>query len=103
MIGKLIFFQLFVYLPLANVIFPGNAMIIYGELIKVVTFDMIPETWYPKIFDLPRSEPFNDKFGDFGFDGTIYLNNMGFLFAVGLLLLGQYILYILCKPLKNRR
>jgi len=32
MIGRLMVFQLFVYIPLTNVIFPANAMLVYEQL-----------------------------------------------------------------------
>jgi len=89
MIGRLVVFQLFVYSPLTNVNFPPQAMIVYEMLIEVVTFDIIPtDDLYPVLFDLPDSAKYNDKFFDMGFDGTLFLNNMGSLFAMGVLLLG---------------
>ena len=104
MIGRLMFFQLFVYIPLTNVVFPSNAMLIYGQLIQVVSFELIPaDDLYPKIFDLPSSSPYNHQFSDMGFDGKHYLNNMGTLFAMGVLLIMQYLLYILLQPLRKRR
>ena len=89
MIGRLVVFQLFSYSPLTNVNFPPQAMIVYETLVEVVSFDMIPaDDVYPVFFDLPKPAKYNQKFFDMGFDGTLFLNNMGTLFAMGVLLLG---------------
>jgi len=58
---------------------------------------------YPVLFDLPDSSPHNSQFYDMGFDGTHYLSNMGTLYAMGVILQGQYLLYIMLEPLKKRR
>ena len=59
--GIIAFMQLVVFNTLIKINFPGSATLIYGVLLKVATFDMLPtEDWFPHWFSLPETDPLNE-------------------------------------------
>ena len=64
-----------------NVQFPGNAFILYDNMIIVATFDFLPtDDWYPYIFpNVPEGVPFTSKFDRLGYGHNVLLFNMGTL------------------------
>ena len=87
-IGMMGFMQLVVVLPLLDIKFPPTAMILYNQLIGIVTFDIIPtDDFYPFLFRLPESDPISMSFEDFDYGTTDYLMNMGSMFIFGNILL----------------
>ena len=75
--------QLIVHLPLINVQFPANAFIVFKELVKLSTYDMVPaEEIYPFFMDLPEREPLNEKFVRSSYGDFYMPMNLGFVFLV---------------------
>jgi hypothetical protein len=55
-LGALNFMQLVIYVPLINIKFPATALILYGEIISIVSFDLLPsDDLYPGWFNLPET------------------------------------------------
>ena len=75
--------QLIVHSPLINVQFPGNAFVIFEELIKLSTYEFLPtQEIFPLFMDLPEREPFNEKFVRLDY-GYFYITmNLGFVFLI---------------------
>merc|ERR1711957_284761 len=68
--------QLVVYTPLVPVKFPGNATMVFGEVIKIATFDVAPVgDWYPTWFSFPMDtdKPFNEAFDKLGFSSYYWV------------------------------
>lgn len=88
--------QLVVHSPLLNVQFPGNAFVIYEELIGMVTYEFLPTSdIFPDYFHFPSSGSLNDRFErlDYGSFYSIMLLGCIFLVIVWMLLL--YVVYLL--------
>ena len=48
------------------------------KFIEMANFDIIPvEDIYPTIFDMPEGEPYNEVLGEFEFDETYFVYNVG--------------------------
>ena len=90
-----------VHTPLLAIQFPGNAFIIYDELIKLVTFEVLPtHDIFPNYFDFPDRGYLNDRFErlDYGYYYSIML--LGFLFIVMMWMMLLYpviLLLVLCR------
>ena len=83
--------QIVIHSPLINVQFPGNAFILYDNMIVVATFDFLPtDDWYPFLFpNVPQDIPFNEKFERLNYDSNVLLFLMGTLLLV-------FFYYIFC-------
>lgn len=92
------FMQLVVFMPLLDVKFPPTALILYGKIINIVTFDILPtDDIYPYIFNLPESDPISTAFEDFDYGTTDYVYNMGSMLIIGSVLLIQFPIYYIAK------
>ena len=94
--------QLVVYLPLISVKFPATANMLYKEIVKITTFDILPtDDFYPYLFSFneDKFKAYNDSFEDFDFGSTIFIMNLGSLFFLMSLILIQFILYYIGKAL----
>ena len=95
--------QLIVHLPLINVIFPGNAFMIFDYMIPIATFDFAPtDAFYPLIFtQLEERDAWSNKFDRLNYGSMYLIMNMGTLFGFfvwELLLYATYpLLYCLGK------
>ena len=55
--------QFIVVIPLIPMQFPANAQILFGSLVDIANFDIVPvDLIYPTIFDFEDSDPFNFEF-----------------------------------------
>ena len=55
--------QFIVVIPLIPMQFPANAQILFGSLVDIANFDIIPvDVIYPHIYDFEDSDPFNFEF-----------------------------------------
>ena len=91
--------QIIIHSPLINVQFPGNAFIIYDNMIVVATFDFLPtDKFYPWFFpNVPIFGPFTDKFKRLGYTHTYLVFNMGTM----LIFFFYHVLcYLLYRPVK---
>ena len=59
---------MFAYLPLLSVSFPASALILYGKIVKFVSFELLPSEQIFKVFKIPDTEALSDKFIDYGMD-----------------------------------
>jgi hypothetical protein len=106
LLGMLGFLQLVVYLPLVSVKFPPTALLLYNQLIQIITFDLLPtDDFYPLIFAFPEATNLNVPFADFDF-GRFFIMNMGSLFIVIIVTLLQFPIYYIakavgCKKVQN--
>ena len=63
-----------------NMMYPGVCMAFFGKLLELLNFDLLSE--YSK-FDIPYepeqilSEPYNDNFGQIGFESCSIILNLG--------------------------
>ena len=88
--------QLIVHLPLINVQFPANAFIVFKELVKLSTYDMVPaEEIYPFFMDLPEREPLNEKFVRSSYGDFYMPMNLGFVFLVLVWQLSLYPVFLI--------
>ncbi len=90
-----------IHSPLINVQFPANAFLLYGKMVSVATFDLIPtEIIYPLFMTFPVEESFNDKFDRMDYDSYYFIMNMGTLGVLLMILLLCYPIYFLLKYTK---
>ena len=76
------------YLTLVNVQFPGNAFIIFKEILFLITYEVIPtEKLFPLFMELPDKGSFNEKFERVDFGSFYTLMNMGCICIVFLKLI----------------
>ena len=90
--------QLLVHIALVNVQFPGNASILYEELIHYVTYEILPSSKiFPAYFDFPDRGALNERFErlDYGYFYSIMLLGCIVLAILWMLLL--YPVYLLLK------
>jgi len=102
-LGMLIYLQLVVYMPLMSVKFPATALILFGRIIEVVTFSLLPtDDWFPIWFNIPETKaigclddelPCDERFKEFDYSSTNFVINLGSLFLAGNLILFQFLLY----------
>jgi hypothetical protein len=103
-LGMLGFLQLIIYLPLLDVAFAASAKLLYNELTKIVTFDVLPtDALYTKLFSFPEDGgTLSDSFADFDF-GQFFIMNMGSLFIFSTITLFQFPIYYCAKCLNCLR
>ena len=81
--GMINFLQIVVFIPMFKTKFPPNALYLFGNLIDVATFDILPtDDYFPIIFDLPETGAINESFESVDYGSTILLINLGTLFVV---------------------
>ena len=103
MISSMGHMQDLVYLPLSNVRFPAPTMIVYSQLIEIVTFEIFPtDDWYPLWFDLKSTEPFSTQFAAFDYGDTTFMLLIGSLWIFIVFLLLKYPLFFLFRGSKYR-
>ena len=87
--------QIIIHSPLINVQFPGNAFILYDNMIVVATFDFLPtDDFFPYIFpNVPFEDAYTDKFDRLGYSHTFLLFNMGTMLIIFFYHLVCYLLY----------
>jgi len=104
--------QLIVYLPLNNVDFPKAAMLLFEQMIKIVTFDImslqslvgIEENW----MGFTETAEFNQHFLDLGYESQNTILNLGFINVVIIMIILQLFVFsvfrcIFGKPKRNRK
>ena len=80
--------QLTVHVPLNNIAFPTVVEILFSELIKIVTFDVLEsldEVGYGLEYDVSPTVAFNDGFDTLGYDSSEPIGLLGtinFLLAI---------------------
>ena len=80
--------QLTVHVPLNNIAFPTVVEILFSELIKIVTFDVLEsldEVGYGLEYDVSPTIAFNDGFETLGYDSSEPIGLLGtinFLLAI---------------------
>ena len=103
MISSMGHMQDLVYLPLSNVRFPAPTMIVYSQLIEIVTFEIFPtDDWYPLWFDLKTTKPFSTQFAAFDYGDTTFMLLIGSLWIFIVFLLLKYPLFFLVRGSKYR-
>ena len=95
--------QIVIHSPLINVQFPGNAYILYDNMIVIATFDFLPtDDWYPHIFpNIPFEEPFTEKFERLSYGHNTLLFNMQTLLIFFVYHVICYMLYVPIKFLST--
>ena len=93
--------QIIIHAPLINVSFPGNAFMLYDNMIAVATFDILPsDVILPAMFpNLTEEEPFSAKFERLGYETQYIIFNMGtmfIVFAFNMILLVLYLPFRMC-------
>ena len=73
-------------LPLYNLNFPFNSMVVFQFLSEVVAFDLFAPTDHFD-FGFTGTDPVNDRFEDQGFEQINFIENLGSIGLLGLLLL----------------
>lgn len=70
--------QLFIMLPLCQVVLPINASKFFGAIAQIATFEIYDlNDHINDILDVPDTEPVSDNFEELGFESKYMLNNMG--------------------------
>ena len=102
--------QLFVHIPLFNIIFPETAGVVVEKLTMVATFELLPtDDIYEESFDLPEEheveyldEPTKERLdaGDYG--SGFFIANMGTLFFVFVMMLTVPICVFMSRPCRSK-
>ena len=70
--------QLFVMLPLCNVVLPINAAKFFGSISQIAAFEIYDfGDHILALLNIPATEPFSDNFEELGFESKYMLNNLG--------------------------
>jgi len=85
-----------------NVTLPANAMILFEDLISVVTFDVasLKEDVGIKLMNTSSTMPFNDNFEKLGYDSQNSIDLLGsinLMIIWVLLRIGLHLLMVTCK------
>jgi len=85
-----------------NVTLPANVMILFENLIKIVTFDVVDfrKDFGLKLMNTSSTMPFNDNFQTLGYDSQIssdLLGSINLMIIWVLLRIGIYLLMRACK------
>jgi hypothetical protein len=81
---------------------PPNSIYLFGQLIDVATFDILPtDDWFPIIFNLPETGAIDESFEEVDFGSTLLLLNLGTLFIVGVSIVLSFIFYYIAKATEN--
>ena len=87
------YLQMFVFMPLIEIDFPMSCMLIYEQLIKVASFDLLStDNWFPEFFSLPDVPPVSPYFENLDLD-VFVLCTLGTLFVFLVFAILQFILY----------
>ena len=85
-----------------KIIMPPNSIYLFGQLIDVATFDILPtDDWFPIIFNLPETGAIDESFEEVDFGSTLLLLNLGTLFIVGVSIVLSFIFYYIAKATEN--
>ena len=88
-------------MPLYELKFPANLMIVNNSMIQLSTFEILPsEAILNEMFFFPDADPFSLNFLQCGFETTSTMLNLGtinFIIAIHMTLLGIYILLSMCS------
>ena len=96
--------QLVVHSPLLNIQFPGNAFVIYEELIGMVTYEFLPTSdIFPHYFDFPDRGSLNDRFERLDYGSFYSIMMLGCIFLAIIWMLFLYIVFLVllvCRKLR---
>jgi len=92
--------QMIVHLPMYNVTLPANAMIVFENLINVVTFDIISfkEDFGLTLVNTSPTLAFNDNFDTLGYGSQNTLDLLGSINLMIIWVLAEIVIYCLLKP-----
>lgn len=83
--------QIIAHLPLNNVNFPSNAFQVFQFLAEVVSFDLFaPADYYD--FGFTETEPFNSNYEELGYETTNFLENLGSISLIFLVIAFRHII-----------
>ena len=84
--------------PLLNIQFPANAFILFEELFRLVTYEVLDtEQIYPLYFDFPDRGALNEKFERLEYGSFYSIMCLGFPFIIILWLLFLYPVYLILR------
>ena len=86
--------QLFVLMPLLKVVLPGNVYVFFSAIFQIAAFDYYDTNdMLHELLDVPETDPYNESFGELGFESRYLLNNLGTMLFFFLAIPPQYLLF----------
>ena len=79
--------QLFVNLPLFDIVFPAYSQGATKAMITIATFDVMPTDDVFAAVDAPEEDSFDPKFESVGYEATSFTQNLGTMFLTVLVML----------------
>ena len=93
--------QLFVNLPLFDVVFPPFAQEAVKALITIATFDVMPTDVVFELINSPEEEQEDPKFEDVGYEAKSMILNLGTMFLTLVVILLIPLCLFVTQPCKK--
>jgi len=92
-----------VHLPMNNVTLPANAMIVFENLIDVVTFDVasFKEDFGITLMNTSSTLAFNENFETLGYGSQNTIDLLGSINLMIIFVLVEIVIYCLLKPCQS--
>jgi len=92
-----------VHLPMYNVTLPANAMIVFENLISVVTFDVVSfkEDFGLTLMNNSPTLAFNDNFDTLGYGSQNTIDLLGSINLMIIWVLAEIVIYCLLRPCQS--
>ena len=96
--------QILVHMPLFRTHFPSNSLLMIQYIIKVATFDIVPEDWVVASIDLPVSDksPLSLEFEECGYEYIYPIYNLGSTYFLMQIYAGMLFVYLLLVMFSKR-
>ena len=96
--------QILVHMPLFRTHFPSNSLLMIQYIIKVATFDIVPEDWIVASIDLPVTDKsaLSLEFKECGYEYIYPIYNLGSTYFLMQIYAGMLFVYLLLVMFSKR-